>query len=144
MKIVLPVPTKAFLQVSPRTALLFAPFSWTHLSHPAEPIHQGHCWKLHHEAESFAMSYEVIGLGTKTYIPLFLRLHRSWARRTECHEMICTVHTWWQYLGTCWTCVICGRTLPMQCHALTHTACGLLCNPCRQSMQWMTSTIYSS
>jgi len=38
MEIVLPVPAKAFLQVSPNMALLFAPFTWTRLFYPIPPF----------------------------------------------------------------------------------------------------------
>jgi len=51
-EVTLPVLTKAFLQATPDTAVLFAPFEYTHPPPPVPPFllthetkSQGPCWK---------------------------------------------------------------------------------------------------
>ena len=50
------VSTKAFLQLSPDTSMLFSPTSScpTPCAH-TERISQAHCWKWHHEAKKFML-----------------------------------------------------------------------------------------
>jgi len=65
----LPVPTKAFVQASPHTAMLLAPFRCTHPPPPVSPFllrhaeykSPGHCRKWYNEAECLTTSYTVIG-----------------------------------------------------------------------------------